>query len=155
MGSRASDDHERQYVHSSPFPRSGLFLAFYFPSFLFLCGSTNSIFEQCNPSFFFQPLFILGLFSCCCCGAVFNNADAFNGDISKWQVEEVTTMEASTYTLSLPLQDRVFVLAAFVSLLLLSVAALILFLNNTLSSCFSPTHLYILGHFFVAVWYSV
>jgi surface protein len=79
---------------------------------------------------------------------VFRYAGAFNGDLSKWQVGEVTTMEASTYTLSPPLQDRVD-LAASISLLL-SVAALILFLNNVLSSFFFQP-IFILGLFFVVV----
>ena len=53
--------------------------------------------------FFFQPIFILGLFICCCgtC-TVFQAAVAFNGNLSTWQVGEVTTMAYSTYTLSPP-----------------------------------------------------
>ncbi|MBT3409188.1 MAG: hypothetical protein HN430_00640, partial [Halieaceae bacterium] len=68
---------------------------------------------------------------------MFYNADDFNGDLSTWDVGKVTTMIQSTFTLSPPLQDRVD-LAASISLLL-SVAALILFLNNALSSfLFNP-----------------
>ena len=36
----------------------------------------------------------------CCCGAVFRDAGVFNGDLSKWEVGKVTTMQNSTYTLS-------------------------------------------------------
>ena len=37
----------------------------------------------------------------CSGGAVFSNAAAFNGDLSKWNVGAVTLMFESTYTLSL------------------------------------------------------
>ena len=44
---------------------------------------------------------------------MFDRAYAFNGDLSVWQVGKVTNMELSTYTLSLPLQDRVFFIGCF------------------------------------------
>ena len=78
----------------------------------------------------------------CCCGAVFGVARVFNGDLSKWQVREVTNMYQSTYTHIPPLhlQDRSF-FRLLLFPLLLSVA-LILFLNNALSSFCFPTHFY-------------
>ena len=142
MAGRGSDAHARKYVHSPPSPRSGLFLGcFYFP-FLLSGGSTNSIFEQCS---------LLSYSFLCCCGAVFYAAVAFNGDLSTWQVEKVRTMRSSTFVLRPPSpRSGLFLVAPF---FLLSVAALIPFLNNALSSFF-PTHFY-LGLFFVAVWCSV
>jgi hypothetical protein len=63
------------YTLFLPSPRSGLFMAVSI-SFFILCVSTNSIFEHnALSSFFFQPIFILGLFfvavwcsvlQCCC-----------------------------------------------------------------------------------------
>tara|TARA_B110000091_G_C13317720_1_gene271019 strand:- start:54 stop:374 length:321 start_codon:yes stop_codon:yes gene_type:complete len=54
-------------------------------------------------SSFFSTHFFFGLFfDVAVCGAVFHNAGNFNGDISAWQVGEVTTMLASTYTLFSP-----------------------------------------------------
>ena len=72
-----------------------------------------------SPLFFSNPFLSLN-FSLLLC-AVFQDATAFKRDLSKWQVGKVTTMYMSTYTLPL----------------LLSLAALILFLNNALSSYFS------------------
>jgi len=72
---------------------------------------------------------------------LFFQKSTFNADISKWQVGKVTNMDRSTCTLSPPSPRSGLFLAASVSLLL-SVAALILFLNNALSSCFFPTHFY-------------
>jgi surface protein len=58
MAGRESDERAIKYVLSSPpSPRSGVFLAVSF--FLLLCVSTNSIFEQCSPLFFFQPFLSL------------------------------------------------------------------------------------------------
>ena len=56
---------------------------------------------------------------------MFWDASDFNGDLSAWQVGEVTRMDGSMYTLS-PLQDWVLFLGTSFSLLL-SVEALILF----------------------------
>ena len=82
---------------------------------------------------------------------MFRGAGNFNRDLSTWQVGKVTNMERSTYTLisALSPKDRVLFLAASISHLL-SVAALILFLNNALSSFFFQP-IFILGLFFVAV----
>ena len=66
---------------------------------------------------------------------LFFQKSTFNADISKWQVGKVTNMDRSTCTLSPPSPRSGLFLAASVSLLL-SVAALILFLNNALSSSF-------------------
>ena len=63
-----------------------------------------------SPLLIFSTHFYRWTFHCCCCGAVFYNAGAFNGDLSQWDVGKVTTMINSTYTLSpihVPLQDRV------------------------------------------------
>ena len=68
---------------------------------------------------------------------VFQSKSGFNADISKWQVGQVTTMVASTYTLPPPSPRSGLFLAASFSLLL-SVSALILFLNNALSFFFNP-----------------
>jgi hypothetical protein len=62
---------------------------------------------------------------------VFQSKSTFNANISAWQVGKVTTIAYSTYTF----------LAASISLLL-SVAALILFLNNALYLFFFSTHFY-------------
>jgi hypothetical protein len=78
MAGRESDDHDIQYVRSSPpSPRSGLIL---------------------TVSFFLLPFLSLD-FSLLLCGAVFHTAGAFNGDLSAWDVGKVTTMLSSTYTL--------------------------------------------------------
>jgi surface protein len=138
-------------TYTLPHPlQDRVFSRLFLYSIFFLWHSTNSIFEHCSLLFFFSTHFYPWTFLCCCCGAVFYKAYAFNGDLSTWQVGKVTTMQASTYTLSppLPLQGRVVFQAASISLLL-SVAALILCLNNALSSFFRP--IFILGLFFVVV----
>jgi hypothetical protein len=68
---------------------------------------------------------------------VFLGAGDFNGDISTWKVGEVTTMEASTYTLSPPLQDRVLFLAVSFFPFSSFCAYTDSILNNALSSFFS------------------
>ena len=70
------------------------------------CGSTNSIFEQCSLLFFFQNYFYPWIFLCCC-GAVFEGAGAFNGDLSAWPVGNVTEMGSSTYTLFPPSLSKI------------------------------------------------
>jgi surface protein len=81
--------------------------------------------------FFFFPTHFYPWTFVCCYGAVFNHAGAFNGDLSTWKVEKVTNMQASTYILS-PLS----LIGSFFGSLFLFAAALILFLNNALSSFF-------------------
>jgi len=58
--SLVTDMEESTYTLSPPLQDQVFFGCFFF-SFSF-CGSTNSIFEQCSLLFFFQPIFILGLF---------------------------------------------------------------------------------------------
>ena len=132
MEGRESDKHVLQYVHSFHFPPLSAKVGSFFWVLLSF-SSTNYIFEQCSLLFFFQSIFILGLFFFAVC-AVFRYAGAFNGDLSTWQVGKVMSMKNSTYTL-LPFQDWVYF---WLSISFLhSVAALILFLNNALSSFFS------------------
>ena len=87
------------YNSSFPLPKIGpIFGCLFFPSSLFCAYITNSIFEQLSPLFFHPSLsFNFSLF---CGGAVFFYAGDFNGDLSKWQVGQVTIMHQSTYTLS-------------------------------------------------------
>ena len=109
---------------------------------LILCLN-NALSSFSFPTHFYPWTFL------CCCGAVFNEAGDFNGDLSTWQVGKVTDMAASTYTLSPPSpRSGLFLAASFP--LLLSVSALIPFLNNALSSFFFQP-IFILGLFFVAV----
>ena len=156
MAGRESDGHVLEYVHSSSSLskiRSFVWL-FLFP-FFFFCGSTNSIVlnNALSPPFF-PTHFYPWAFLCCCCRAVFAHAGAFNGDLSTWQVGKVTDMAGSTYTLSPhPLQDRVFFCWLFLFSLLLSLSALILFLNNALSSFFSNPFLSL--DFSLLLWCSV
>ena len=100
-------------------------------------------------SFFCKPIFIIGCFFVLLRGAVFQSAGAFNSDLSSWDVGKVTNMAFSTYTLSPPSPRSVLVLAVSF-LLLLSVSALILFLNNVLSSSFFQP-IFIVGLFFFDV----
>ena len=87
---------------------------------------------------FFSIQFLTLDFSLLLCGAVFDKAGAFNGDLSTWQVGEVTRMDYSTYTLFPPLQDRFFFWLFLSSLLsLLSALIYVFFLFNLLSSFFS------------------
>jgi hypothetical protein len=72
---------------------------------------------------------------------VFYSKRTFNANISAWQVGKVTNMGGSTYTL-FPLSTRSGLFLAASIALLRSVAALILFLNNALSSFFFQTHFY-------------
>ena len=142
MAGRESDEYATKYVHSFSPPLQdrvffwSLLFSFFLSSFICTCTFTNSFyFVQC-------PLFFPHAFSSldfslllCCCGAVFGWAGAFNGDLSAWQVGEVTNMDGSTYTLSLPLQDRVyFRLSLFPFFIVL---ALIFFFNLFLSLDFS------------------
>jgi surface protein len=80
---------------------------------------------------------------------VFRDKSSFNANISAWEVGKVTNMAGSTYTLS-PLSKIESFFGCFYISLLLSVAALILYLNNALSSFFSKP-IFFLGLFFVAV----
>ena len=82
MGRRKRDDHEIQYVS---------FLPSTFCAALIECLYNDL-------SFFSHPFFIIFLR---CCGAVFQLAEAFDGDLSAWEVGKVINMEYSTYTLSL------------------------------------------------------
>ena len=118
-----------------------LFWLFLFPFFLY-CALILFL-KNALSSFYFSNPYLSTDFSLLLCGAVFLSAVDFNGDLSKWQVGEVTTMQQSTYNLSpLPLQDRVFFWLLLFPLLL-SVAALILFLNNALCSFYFQTHFYL------------
>ena len=94
MAGRASDDHAIKYVISLPLSsRLGLFwVVLLFRSSL--VPGTDSIF-----------VYIAFL---CVCGAVFYNADAFNGNLSVWDVGSVTNMKFSTYTLPSALKIGVF-----------------------------------------------
>ena len=84
--------------------RSFFWMLLYFPSFsvfaliIFLNNALSS--------FFFIPFLSLDYSLLLC--AVFYAAEAFNSDLSTWQVGKVTNMEYSTYTLPPPLQDQVF-----------------------------------------------
>jgi hypothetical protein len=79
------------YTFSPSLSKIGSFFCFLFPSFL-LCFCTDYI-------LLFHTHVYPWTFLCCCCGAVFHNAVAFNGDLSAWQVGKVSTMEYSTYSL--------------------------------------------------------
>ena len=99
MAGRKSDEHVTKYVHSSPSfsnsPRSGLFSDASF--FLLLSVAALILFlNNALSSFFFQTHFYPRTFLCCC-GAVFYNAVAFNGDLSTWDVGKVTIMDTSTF----------------------------------------------------------
>jgi surface protein len=101
-----------------------------------------------NNALFFSNPFLSLDFSLLLCGAVFNNAGDFNGDLSTWQVGKVTTMEASTYTLPPPLQDRVFFrLLLFPFFFLCSTYSIF----EQCSLLFLFQSIFILGLFFVAV----
>jgi len=91
MAGWESDDHATKYVHS--FPTLSKIGSFFGIFNLFYC--TDSILS----SFFFRPIFIVGLFFvvAAACGAVFYKASAFNGDLSKWDVGKVTLMDTSTF----------------------------------------------------------
>ena len=134
------------YIHSFlPLSKIGSFfgffylLFFYFPSSF--SGSTNSIFEQNFLLIFFQSHFYPWPFLCCC-GAVFNGAAAFNGDLSTWQVGKVSNMQYSTYTLP-PFLRLVFFLAASIFPSSFWVGTNFIF-DNALSSFFYPP-IFILG----------
>ena len=87
------------------------------------------------PPLSFFTHFYTWTFLCCCCGAVFQSANAFNGDLSKWQVGKVVTMRGSTYTFPrLSTRSGLFS-ASFFSFLFFCLA-LILFLNNYALSSF-------------------
>ena len=87
MGGQESDEHGTQYVHSAPPTHTaGFFLG---------CFSFPSPFFVLSLILFYPPIFIIGHF-CCCYGVVFLDAGAFNGDLSAWDVGEVTTMGIST-----------------------------------------------------------
>jgi len=94
---RESDGHEFQYVipplHSFCFPSNigSLFWLVFSPSFV----PTNVL--ELFP-LFFQPFLFPWTF-CYFCGAVFLEATAFNGDLSAWDVGNVTVMRSSTSTL--------------------------------------------------------
>ena len=88
------DEHERLYVHSF-FP---------FQEQVFLWVSLFSFYLSCQQWYsdtyihvFISLLthFYLWTFLCCC-GAVFKDATAFNGDLSAWQVGKVNNMYSST-----------------------------------------------------------
>ena len=83
MGGRERDNHARKYVHLSTI---GVFL-----------NVSHLILFQSFLLFFFKTHFYPWTFLCCC-GAVFNTAVAFNGDLSAWDVGQVTSMQSSTYT---------------------------------------------------------
>ena len=119
----------------SPSPRSGLILAASI-SLLLSVAALILFLNNALSSFFFQPIFIsldFSLLMSWCRGAVFRQASAFNGDLSAWQVGKVGTMYESTYTLFPPSPRSGLSFGCFYISLLLSVAALILFLNNALS----------------------
>jgi hypothetical protein len=99
------------YTPPPPSPRLGLFLA---ASISPLLSVAALILFLNNALSFFSTHFYPWTFLCCCCGAVFYRARAFNGDLSTWQVGKVTDMIGSTYTL----------LGCFLFSLVLSVAAL-------------------------------
>ena len=146
MGGRESDDHASKYVQSFPPLLDRIF--FWLP-FSF-CGALILFLSNALSSFFFNPFLSLKLF----CGAVFMYAGDFNCDLSTWEVGKVTDMYNSTYTLSSPSPRSGLCLAASISPSSFSVAALIIFLNNALSSFFFQS-IFNVGLFFVAVWYSV
>ena len=62
--------------------------------FLYVCGLIRDLCGGFGLSFFVAPFSLL---------AVFQNAEAFNQDVSNWNTGAVTTMEDSKCTLSLSL----------------------------------------------------
>ena len=87
-------------------PVRTLYSIFSFPFFLLTC--TDYIFCTMLSPLFFSTRFLSVDFSLCCCilygilyGAVFRQAEAFNGDLSAWEVGKVINMGYSTYTLFL------------------------------------------------------
>ena len=91
----------------------------------------NALSSFCFPTHFYPWTFL-----CCCCGAVFEGAAAFNRDLSTWQVGEVINMASSTYILPPPPLHKIgsfFVCLFFLFIVL----ALILFFNLYLSLDFS------------------
>ena len=152
MARRGSDDHGIQYVHSfSPSPRSVLFLAV---SISLLLSVLALILFLNNVSFFFPQTHFYPTFLYCC-GAVFNNAGAFNGNLSAWQVGKVTTMSYSTYTYTLfppPSPRSGLFLAASISPFSFCAGINSLFEQCSLLFIFQTIFiLVILGLFFVAV----
>ena len=102
MAGRESDNHATKYVTLSPSsPRSGLFSASI--SLLLSVAALILFLNNALSSFSFPTHFYRWTFLCCCCGAVFYEAAAFNGNLSKWKVGEVTNMYRSTcFLLSCP-----------------------------------------------------
>ena len=79
--------------------RSTLFFWLVFFTFYF-CAALIEFLYNISP--FFSPVLSFSLdFSLCCCGAAFQLAEAFDGDLSAWEVGKVINMDYSTYTLSL------------------------------------------------------
>ena len=104
MEGRESDGHEFKYVHSYISP--SLSQDFFLLPFLYLC--TN---YMCLLFSLFSTHFYHFIFLCYFGGAVFEDAGDFNGDLSTWDVGNVTTMYYSTYTLlffSSSIRNRVF-----------------------------------------------
>jgi surface protein len=60
---------------------------------------------------FFPPILIVGLV--CSCGAVFYRAEAFNSDLSAWNVGNVMSMFQSTYIVSPFFKIGVFLFGCF------------------------------------------
>ena len=95
------------YNHNPLSPQNiGSFLGcFFFWVFLFSSPFFVELILFLN-IFFFYNMFLF-------CGAVFWNARAFNGDLSKWKVGKVTHMNHSTYTLPPPPKLGHFFLGCF------------------------------------------
>ena len=121
MGCWESDGHDTKYVHihfsppSLSHPKIDFFIGCCFFLLPFVCGGADFIFEQyALSSFFYHSTFSLFML----CGAVFRLATDFNGDLSTWDVGNVTTMSYSTYTLTcIPSFSKIHVIVIFFCLL--------------------------------------
>ena len=144
MGSWESDKQHNASQYEYTFPPLSKIVSF------FGCFSLipSSVLSPAGSVFDLSPLFLSLDFALFCCGAVFQSAISFNGDLSTWEVGKVTTMAFSTYTLLPPSPRLVFFWGCLFSLFPF-VHSLILFLYNAFFSFFANPFLHVLLNFFL------